>query len=515
MSAHPLEPNPLARSVTTSSEPSPLAGGWVVTGSSVSVHHEVDIDRFYRHGWHSWGAASWVDIHEPPVVPAVELLGAQTDDPAVLYSDIHAGRWVGAVEDVDGQGIVLGSLGFDAVVTADDQSVTGSGPDGTEWFVWLGDVDVGLEAYARLLGARWGSRRRRPGPIWCSWYAYYRDIDPAGLRATLDEVRRFPFDVFQIDDGWQREVGEWVENDRFEGTMASLAAEITGVGLTPGLWMAPFIAHERSAVSLDHPDWLVRDDHGRPVPAGENFGGVYYGLDLTHPDAVEWVAESVQRAIDWGYRYLKLDFLFGSAIQGVRTEAISPESAYRRGAELIRSVVGEDVYLLACGAPIVPSIGVFDAIRVGTDVAPIWVDGSNERYVRDFSIPSTRHGIASTLGRMWLREVIAVDPDVAYFRSRYNLLTDEQRSWLEQLAVATGFVATSDPPSWLGPDEQAHLREVLTSDPAVRRDGRFRYRIGDTAVDFGAALADGHGLCGLCTLIPPGPSVSAVGTHPA
>ena len=36
---------------------------------------------------------------------------------------------------------------------------------------------------------------------------------------------------------------------------------------------------------------------------------------------------------------------------------------------MIREAIGPDAYLLGCGAPILPSVGLVDAMRVGPDIA--------------------------------------------------------------------------------------------------------------------------------------------------
>ena len=43
------------------------------------------------------------------------------------------------------------------------------------------------------------------------------------------------------------------------------------------------------------------------------------------------------------------------------------EEAYRSGLSLIREVVGPEVYLVGCGAPLLPSVGLVDAMRVSPD----------------------------------------------------------------------------------------------------------------------------------------------------
>jgi len=91
------------------------------------------------------------------------------------------------------------------------------------------------------------------------------------------------------------------------------------------------------------------------------------GLDLTHPGVREHLAEELARLRGLGIGYLKLDFLYGGAIPGRRHDDVSEVEAYRRGLALVRDAVGPDVYLLGCGAPILPSVGLVDAMRVSPD----------------------------------------------------------------------------------------------------------------------------------------------------
>jgi alpha-galactosidase len=42
-------------------------------------------------------------------------------------------------------------------------------------------------------------------------------------------------------------------------------------------------------------------------------------------------------------------------------------AAYRSGLALVRDVLGPEVYLVGCGAPMLPSIGLVDAMRVSPD----------------------------------------------------------------------------------------------------------------------------------------------------
>jgi alpha-galactosidase len=266
--------------------------------------------------------------------------------------------------------------------------------------------------------------------------------------------------------------------------MDGFAGRISAAGFIPGLWLAPFIAHEHSHLYQDQPQLFLRNDDGSPVSGGVNWGGHFYGLDVTHPDTRDVIVDVIGRTVGWGYRYLKLDFIYAAALPGRRHEDLPREEAYRRAVELVRRTAGDDVYLLACGAPVLPSLGVFDGLRIGPDVAPYWEDRSTRRYLQDLSLPNTRSAIATSVHRIWLKPLIDIDPDVAYFRTRDSQLDDGQRAMLQDLARICGFRATSDPPSWLEADERARLAAFLTEQPQIRQLSRYRFAIDDRVVDF-------------------------------
>ena len=468
-----------------------VEGGWLVTASEVRVEPGSPPQAFFRHGWHSFSVAGWVDAaygYEPIVIPALRMVD---DDPAHTDEPWHSSAWVGAYRDADGEVTLLGALGLDARVHALDGRLVGRSAVGSEltWFVARGEEHTVFGAYAQLLGRHVGRRSTAVPRLWSSWYSYYEDITEQTLRDTLIDVTGWPIDVFQVDDGWQQAVGDWEANADFPTGMADLAARIQASGYRPGLWIAPFIAWPSSQLFRDRPEWFVHDEHGDPVPAGYNWRDWYYALDLSREDVLVWVEHVIRSARAWGFEVLKLDFLFAGAIPGTRSMGLPREVLYRRAVERIRSAAGEDAYLLACGAPIVPSLGVFDAIRISNDVSPFWDNPSLTEVVGAVSEVATRGAIATSLHRLWLRELIATDPDVVFFRSRANLMDDEQRRWLQDLAVLAGFRGTSDPAAWLDEHERGALVAWLEAEPKLEHHGGYRYSIDGREVDF-SALAD-------------------------
>lgn len=195
----------------------------------------------------------------------------------------------------------------------------------------------------------------------------------------------------------------------------------------------------------------------------------------------------MKRVRAWGYDYAKLDFLYAGALPGKRRQDMPREAAYRRGLEVIREALGE-AYFLTCGAPILPSLGLCDGLRVGPDVHENWENRRDSILLGNFTTPGTRNAIRTSLHRLWLGPLVHTDPDVAYFRSQQINLSPEQKSLLQDLARISGFKATSDLPSWLTEEQRAALQKFLQDKSRVEKTGRYTYRIGKREVDFSQAV---------------------------
>jgi alpha-galactosidase len=460
-------------------------------GTQVVVSLDAPADRYYRHGWHSWSEARWLDPRTAPVAPVVPEKLPFADDPVYARRVTHGGSALGAAQLSDGTVALLGALDLGGRVELHGDDLVGSFESGTgDWFVGRGAEAAVFAEYAEALAERFGSRPQdRALTMWSSWYSYYDGISEAVLLDVLDDIADLGFGIFQVDDGWQRNVGDWTTNDKFPSGLAALGDAIRRRGHRPGLWLAPFIARDDSELVARRSDMLVTGDDGQPVLAGRNWGGACHALDVTHPDTADFLESVLRPVVEAGFTFLKLDFLSAGALPGRRARDLPREAAYRHGVDTIRRIVGDDVYLLACGAPVIASLGVFDGIRIGPDVAPWWEHTDVTRYLHDVSAPSARYAVATSAHRLWLSAIIDTDPDVAFFRSSHCLLSDEQRGVLQDMARIAGFRATSDPPSWLDDRERAELRAFLADEPVVERCGGHRYVVDGRTVDLGS-IAD-------------------------
>jgi alpha-galactosidase len=225
------------------------------------------------------------------------------------------------------------------------------------------------------------------------------------------------------------------------------------------------------------------------VSAGFNWGERLYALDTTHPGVLDWLRALMQKVRGWGYDYVKLDFLYAGALPGQRhVDGMPRETAYRQGLKAIREALG-DVYFLTCGAPVLPSLGLCDGLRIGPDVAGFWISHRDDDLLMNTASPGTRNAIRTTLQRLWLKPLVQTDPDVAYFRSRLNDLTSQQKQLLQDLAQIAKYKASSDVPAWLTESEREALRMFLESKPAIRKIGRNRYALDGRSVDFESQIS--------------------------
>ena len=462
----------------------------IIKAKEVVIQFAATHIKYYRHGWQSWSLAAWTDLSPLPVQKPAIFHPLQVN--AEFVNDQNPnGSWLGAVEFKDGNILLLGSLATDAHVHLVENQLSGRfDADDGEWLAAFGQENVVFAEYAEQLGNRLGKLKKNSAPrVWCSWYSLYTAIDEAILHKTFDGLGDLPFDVLQVDDGWQINIGDWEANQKFPSGMNALAEKIKSTGRRAGLWLAPLLATSSSKLFRQHADWFLRDERGRFVSAGFNWGESLYALDTTHPDVTSWLIALMKQVRTWGFDYLKLDFLYAGALKGKRTKDMPREAAYRECLRVMREAMGTDAFFLTCGTPILPAIGMCDAIRVGPDVSHDWENYRNAHLLYNPSTPGTRNAIRTVIHRLWLGSLLHIDPDVAYFESKENSLTQEQRTLLQDLAYVCNFKATSDLPQWMTKNELDELRSFLNTTPEVKQTSRYIFQLDDRTVDFASTLS--------------------------
>jgi alpha-galactosidase len=372
-----------------------------------------DADRatVYGEGWQSWSPTEAVpvtatpdrvtdrnslaiDFHyaaapPPGVHQGSGLLAVDpgAGEPVQVFAAADASRWVPVIQAAFRDGHLVVTADRPVGHTAD------TGPGGL-----TGALGRWAEGFGTRAGMTPGGLRPVP-PVWCSWYQYYDAVTEADIAANLAAMDDLGlgFGVVQIDDGYQAAPGDWlVPSGRF-ASLPGLVRRIRATGRRAGIWIAPLLLGQRSQTMREYPEWAVRDaETGEPVSAGHVVRQECTALDVTHPGAARYLSGVLATMREWGIDYVKADFLYAGACEGVRHDQVSGVEAYRRGLRLIRDAIGPDATLVGCGAPVLPSVGLVDVMRVGPDIA-----ASYEPEGGGPSKPAQRNAVRNVTARAW------------------------------------------------------------------------------------------------------------------
>ena len=299
-------------------------------------------------------------------------------------------------------------------------------------------------------------RFKSPPTGWCSWYCFGPKVTAQQVLDNLDFIaKNVPqLKYIQVDDGYQPAMGDWLETGAaFGGNVQGVLKQIRERGFEPAIWVAPFIAEEKSHIFQEHPDWFVKDADGKPLRSDKvTFGGwrrgPWYVLDGTHPEAqkhLERVFSTMRR--DWGCTYFKLDANFWGAIHGGRFH--DPHAtrieAYRRGMQAVLRGAGES-FILGCNHPIWPSLGLIHGSRSSNDIKRSW----------DRVLGTARQNLSRNWqnGSLWWN-----DPDAVVLTG--DLSEDEFRFHATAIYATGGMLLSGDDLTKIQPERLAMLRKLV------------------------------------------------------
>ena len=326
--------------------------------------------------------------------------------------------------------------------------------------------------FASMLGDTMRGRISAPYQRgWCSWYHYFHAVTEDAMRANLGALRdlrsEYSIEVVQLDDGYQAALGDWDRtNAKFPSGLKSLADAIRDEGFIAGIWTAPFIAARDSQLMREHSDWFIRHEETQePLRAAYNPNWTAsddkyaYALDPSHPEYTVHLERLFKKLVDdFGYQYLKLDFLYDAAAEGIHHDrSLTRAQTLRRGLEAIRRGGGERTFILGCGCPLAPAVGIVDGMRIGPDVAPFWGDSSGPA-----GEPGTALAIDAILARSFMhRRLWLNDPDCLMLRAKKTSLSKDEREALAwTIASSGGMLLISDDMSLLDADSARLFQEV-------------------------------------------------------
>ncbi len=350
------------------------------------------------------------------------------------------------------------------------------------------DPLLGLEAYADTVAAwlavvPWTHRDGgRPVPNgWNSWSGSSftgglgTNIDQTIVRENLAimarELAPYGIDYLQIDDGYQDANGDWnADPTRFPDGIDTLATEIEGAGLTPGIWVKALIVDVDSELARAHPEWL-QDPANAALGGAVSPGDDQRALDVSHPEVRAWLRALATRYRDeWHMGWIKLDFAYQAFLfPPAANPELSSVEAYHGALAEFGDALGDDVFYLGIGLTGM-NFGVVDGMRLTLDDGPRWEDSSPF----GFGAAGTIKGALRTAARryyfhdrVWLSHA-----DLLFFRTAPGsptLTLEEATTWASFIGLSGSIVKIGEDLRTLEPEHIDVIRQLLPSYP---RGGR-------------------------------------------
>jgi hypothetical protein len=296
----------------------------------------------------------------------------------------------------------------------------------------------------------------------CTWYYYYQDVNENEVKRNADWIAKnlkdYGAKYVQIDDGWQAETKEgrhgsrdWTGVDKaFPNGMASLAAYIKSLGLTPGIWIAPHGQSNEDVVKKNPGVFMLKPDG---TSASDSWEGKWL-VDPSTPETQKYLKDLFATLVKWGYEYFKIDGQPTVVTEFNRSKAFikTPgeiDLLYRDTLGSIRSAIGPNRYLLGCWGLPLEGIGIMNGSRTGGDVVLSWSGFST--------------ALGPTMQSYYLHNIAwYTDPDTMLLRPPLTL--DQARVWATLQGLTGQALMSSDRLMDLSEDRVELLRRVY---PAV------------------------------------------------
>ena len=324
----------------------------------------------------------------------------------------------------------------------------------------------GLIDYAKTVKALIKEKRIDKIPTgWCSWYYYFTNITLEDMIKNLkffkENRESLPIDFMQLDDGYFTKIGDYSHiNNKFPKGLEWLFDQIKKSKFKGGIWTAPFFAVKKSALFTNHRDWFLKKSN-KLLRVCFNWGASEYGLDLSNQEVLEYLNEFFKDLVFAFKRnysesenplieFFKIDFLHAAVPFGAdyKDKTLTRAQLYYNGLKTIREAITDDSFLLGCGAPLGPCVGLVDAMRISEDTAPQWIANYFEKYEIGGGIPqpALMEALLNILYRSFMHKYFWInDPDCLMIRKTDTKLTnDEIQLQITIFGLSGGQILISD-----------------------------------------------------------------------
>lgn len=229
------------------------------------------------------------------------------------------------------------------------------------------------------LGLQWekGLKRKPKKTLlgWNSWDYYAGAVTSGDIYQNQKEAKKHFGDkikYFVIDEGYEPQWGVWDANAKFPEGLHKFCTRIKSKGGIPGIWTAPLLVNYYTPLYRNKPGWFARKNNGEIFTQPLAYGTMAC-LDITNPEVENHVFKTFKKLKGYGFEYFKVDFsqiaLFCDKFSD---PAVPRGNILRKTFSTIRRAIGNESYLLACGAPFESVTGIVDAVRTSGDIHNYW-----------------------------------------------------------------------------------------------------------------------------------------------
>ncbi len=311
-----------------------------------------------------------------------------------------------------------------------------------------------FEAAVSFCGCMSNSSIYRKEPVYGSnnWYYAYGNSsreeilgDTAYLASMTEGLAPRPYMV--IDDGWQvahtgsYNGGPWYTGNEAYGHMGQLAEEMKKYDVRPGIWFRPlYDTFDKLPV-----EWRLERDASV--------------IDISVPEALEYVKEDVRRICSWGYELIKHDFSTYDLLGGwgfeIGTQLTRDgwrfKDTSRTTAEIIvdfykaiREAAG-DVLILGCNCIGHLGAGLMEANRTGDDTSGVEWERTKKMGVNTLAFRMPQH-----------ESFFGADADCVGIMGKVPW--EKNRQWMELLSVSGTPFFVSVKPGLLDKEQEEELK---------------------------------------------------------
>ncbi len=341
----------------------------------------------------------------------------------------------------------------------------------------------GLIDYAKVVYEHLDQKPVSDIPVvgWASWYYYFTEITEEDMINNLQFFKSneetFPIDFIQLDDGYFTKIGDYDDiNKDFSHGLDWLFEKVTEADFKGGLWTAPFFAEKDSKLFQAHPDWfLTKKGKDKMLKTHYNWGTFLYSLDFAKEVVLNYIEEFFRNALyafqdrtersETLIEFFKIDFLHAATpydADYARTN-LTRAQLYRNAVKAVRDGITDDSFLLGCGAPLGPCVGLVNAMRISMDTAPEWEkwDWIGDRF--GFTLPGLKRALINILYRSYTHKYFWInDPDCLMIRRTDTDLTlNEIKLQLTLFGLSGGQILISDDMTKLSNEELNDAKLVI------------------------------------------------------